>query len=145
MKVKKLEAFLLVGMLFLSQSIPAYAQMQPNAFQGTKGEVAITPQWVNVNDITLDLYFEKGEACCAGKIRTLSGTTKISATFKLERKSGTSWILEKSWSQSSSTDSLSFFGTDAVSAGYTYRFSVMADVKRNGVTETVSTSVEGYY
>lgn len=145
MKVKRLAAFLLVGMLFLSQSISAYAQMLPNSFQGTEGDVSVSPQWTNVNDITLDLYFENGEAGCSGKIRALSGSTKISATFKLERKISSGWAFEKSWSQSSSTNSLSFFGTDAVSSGYTYRLSVTADVTRSGVTETVSTSVEGNY
>lgn len=145
MRIKKMAAFLLVGMLLLTQGITANAQMTSNAFQSKEGVVSISPQWTNVNDITLDLYFEDGEAGCSGKIRALSGTTKISAIFKLERKSGTSWILEKSWSQSSSTNSLSFFGTDAVVAGYTYRLSVTADVTRNGVTETVRTSIQGDY
>ncbi|MDF2486139.1 MAG: hypothetical protein K0R46_2307 [Herbinix sp.] len=145
MKVKRLAAFLLGGTLFLAQSISAQAQMPSTALQGIEGDVSISPQWTNVNDITLDLYFENGEAGCSGKIRALSGTTKISATFKLERKISSGWALEKSWGQSSSTDSLSFFGTDAVLPGYTYRLSVTADVTRNGMTETVSTSVEGYY
>ncbi len=144
MGIKRMAAFLLAGMLFFTQGITANAQMMPNAFQGTEDVVFISPQWTNVNDITLDLYFENGEAGCSGKIRALSGTTKISAAFTLERKSGTSWILEKSWSQSSSTNSLSFFGTDAVASGSTYRLSVTANVTRNGVTETASTSVEGY-
>lgn len=136
---------MLVGMLSLIPSISANAQMPPISIQGTEGVVSISPQWTNVNDITLDLYFENGEAGCSGKIRAVSGTTKISATFTLERKSGTNWVLEKSWRQSSSTDSLSFFETDAVAAGYTYRLSVTADVTRNGMTETVSTSVQGVY
>lgn len=145
MKIKKLATFLFVGTLFLSQSISAQAQVSPIVFQGFAGEVSISPQWINVNDITLDLYFENGEAGCSGIIRALSGTSKISATFKLERKISSGWALEKSWSKSSSTNSLSFFETDAVSSGYTYRLSVSANVIRNGVTETVSTSVEGNY
>lgn len=145
MKGKILAAFLLVGMLFLTQSISAQAQMPSTAFQGIEGDVTISPQWTNVNDIALDLYFENGDAGCSGQIRALSGTTKISATFKLERKISSGWLLEKSWSKSSSTNSLSFFETDTVSSGYTYRLSVTADITRNGVTETVNTSVEGYY
>ena len=134
----------MAGMLF-AQSISANAQVPFNVYQGTEGVTDISLQWTNVNDITLDLYFEDGEAGCSGEIRALSGTTKISATFTLERKSGTTWILEKSWSRSSNTNSLSFFGTDAVMAGFTYRLSVTANVTRNGVTETVSTSVQGKY
>lgn len=137
--------FLLVGLIFLSQSILAYAQMSPNEFKGNESKGSISPQWDNVNDITLDLYFENGDACCTGKIRALSGTSKITAIFKLERKSSSGWVLEKSWGESSTTKSLSFFETDSVSSGYTYRICVTADVTRNGVTETVSTLVEGKY
>ena len=66
-------------------------------------------------------------------------------TFKLERKRLFGWSLEKSWSKSSREESLSFFGTDAVTKGYTYRLSVTAKVTTNGVTETVTTSVQGKY
>lgn len=145
MKIKKKVSLLLITMLLSAQMITAYAQLPLDVYQAVEGEVDISPLWINVNDITLDLYFENGEAGCSGIIRALSGTTKISAIFKLERKSGTSWVLEKSWSQSSSTNILSFFGTDAVVAGYTYRFSVTADVTRNGAIETVNTSVQGSY
>jgi len=34
---------------------------------------------------------------------------------------------------------------DAIEKGYTYHLSVTAKVTRNGVTETVNTSVEGKY
>lgn len=145
MRIKRMAALFLIGMLFMIQGISANAQVPLNVSQCIEGEVSISPQWTNVNDITLDLYFENGEAGCSGKIRALSGTTKISAIFKLERKISSGWALEKSWSKSSDTSSLSFFETDAVSSGYTYCLSVTADVTRYGVTETVSTSVEGYY
>lgn len=143
MKDKRLAAFLLGVMLLLAQSISAHAEVLPSVFQGAEESVSISPLWTNINDIQLDLYFENGNACCAGIIDALSGTTKITATFTLERKTASRWSLEKSWSQSSSTNSLSFFGTDAVSSGYTYRLSVTTNVTRNGVTETASTSVEG--
>lgn len=145
MRIKRLAAFLLSGMLFLSQSISTQAQVPPTELQSNISDVSISPQWTNVNDVTLDLYFENGEACCSGIIRALSGTSKISATFKLERKNASGWTLVKSWSKSSSTNSLSFFETDAVTSGFTYRLRVSADVKRNGVTETISNSVEGNY
>ena len=145
MKVKRLAVFLLAGVISLSQSNSVHAQMQPNSFRGSEDITPISPKWVNTNDITLDLYFDSGEACCSGMIRALSGTTRINATFKLERKNSSGWAFEESWSQSSNTNSLSFYDTEAVSLGYTYRLSVTADVTRYGETETVSTSVEGYY
>lgn len=145
MKAKLLVASLLVGMLFQFLNISAYTQMPPNAFQEFNSSATISPLWANVNDISLDLYFENGEACCAGMIRALSGTTRISATFKLERKTTSGWVLERSWSKTTSTNTLSFFKTDSVSSGYKYRLSVIANVTRNGVTEKVSASVESKY
>ena len=93
----------------------------------------------------LDLYFVNGKAKCVGIINGISDTSKTSATFKLERKGLAWWSLENSWSTSSKGASLSFYETDTVAKGYTYRLSVTAKVTANGVTETVNTSVEGKY
>ena len=146
MKIKKVATFLLIGMLFLNQSIPVFAEMSPNVSQDIVDvKVPITPQWINTNDVKLDLYFVNGKAECVGIINGISGTSNISATFKLERKESLGWSLENSWSTSSKGATLSFYKTDAVAKGYTYRLSVTAKVTRNGVTEIVNTSVEGKY
>lgn len=145
MKIKKMATFLLIGMLFLNQSIPAFAEMSPNVSQDIVGvKVPMTPQWINTNDVKLDLYFVNGKAECVGVINGISGTSNITATFKLERKGLLGWSLENSWSKNSKGESLSFYETYAVTKG-TYRLSVTAKVTRNGVTETVNTSVEGKY
>ena len=102
-------------------------------------------KWTNTNDVKLDLYFVNGKAECVGIINRISGTSNISATFKLERKGLLGWSLVNSWSKSSKGESLSFFETNAVVKGYTYRLSVTAKVTGNGITETVNTSVEGKY
>ena len=143
MKIKKVVTFLLIGMLFLNLSIPAFAEMPPKVSIGV--ETPITPQWTNTNDVKLDLYFVNGKAECVGIINGISGTSNISATFKLERKGVLGWSLENSWNENSKGESMSFYETDAVTKGYTYRLSVTAEVTRNGVTETVNTSVEGKY
>jgi hypothetical protein len=119
--------------------------MSPNVAKDVAIEAPITPQWVNTNDVRIDLYFVNGKAECLGIINGISGTSNISATFKLERKGLLGWSLENSWSTSSKGASLSFYETDAVAKGYTYRLSVTARVTTNGVTETVNTSVEGKY
>lgn len=93
----------------------------------------------------LDLYIVNGKAECVGIINGNSDTSNITATFKLERKRLLGWSLENSWSTSSKGTSLSFYETDAVAKGYTYRLSVTANVTANGVTETVNTSIEGKY
>jgi hypothetical protein len=64
----KMMAFLLVGTFFVVQGIPAYAEVLPNSSQSVESNISISPMWTSINDITLDLYFEGGEACCAGKI-----------------------------------------------------------------------------
>ena len=145
MRIKKLVTFLLMGILFLNQSTTTFAEISPNETQDIGTEISIAPLWENTNDVKLDLYFANGNAECVGIINGISGTSNISATFKLERKGLLGWSLEKSWNKSSKSDSLSFFETDAVAKGYTYRLSVAAKVTRNGVTETVNTSVEGNY
>ena len=77
MKIKKLAAFLLIGMLFLSQSIPTFAEVSQNAVQGVGPQIPITPLWENTNDVKLDLYFENGMAECVGIINGISGTSNI--------------------------------------------------------------------
>ena len=144
MKIKKVATFLVIGMLFLNQGIPVFAEVSPNVVQDVGVEAPITPMWDNTNDVTLDLYFANGNAECVGIVNGVSGTSNISATFKLERKGLLGWSLEKSWSKNSKGESLSFYETYAVTKG-TYRLSVTAKVTRNGVTETVNTSVEGKY
>lgn len=102
MKIKNVATFLLIGMLFLNRSIPAFAEMLPNVSQDIVGVKApITPQWTNTNDVKLDLYFVNGKAECIGIINGISGTSNISATFRLERKGLFGWSLENSWSTSS--------------------------------------------
>ena len=145
MKIKKVATFLVIGILLLNQSIPSFAEKSPNVVEGVGVESLVTPMWENTNDVVLDLYFTNGQAECVGLINGVSGTSNISATFKLERKKLFGWSLENSWSKNSAGESLSFYETDAVTKGYTYRLSVTAKVTKNGVTETVNTSVEGKY
>ena len=101
MKVKKVVMFLLIGMLFSNQSIPVFAEVMPNVVQDDGVETQISPMWDNTNDVVLNLYFANNEAECVGIINGISGTSNISATFKLERKVLFGWSLEKSWSKSS--------------------------------------------
>lgn len=145
MKIRRGVTFLIIGILFLNLSIPALAEKPSGVRQGIGIEAPITPQWTNTNDVVLDLYFANGKAECVGIINGISGTSNISATFRLERKGLLGWSLENSWIKSSKGESLSFFETKAVTKGYIYRLSVTAKVTRNGVTETVNTSVEGKY
>lgn len=141
MNDNKILTLIFVAMLFMSQSISNHAYNPDYSVLLLESNNIISPQWVNVNDINLNFYIENGEANCSGKIRALSGTTNIAATFKLERKTPSEWVLEKTWSRSSSTTTLSFFETFSVLTGHKYRLSVTAKVTRNGVIEDINESV----
>ena len=108
--------------------------------------IVITPFWENANDITLGLSFSDGEAVCSGIIGGKSGTTSISATFKLEQKTLFGWSVVKTWNESVKGSLLTFSGRTSVTKGNIYRLSVSATVVRNGTSETVSgTPVEKTY
>lgn len=144
MKTKKMAIFYMAIVLLLMSNTTVFAQTASSPLKEFSGEIPITPQWTNTNNIWLDLYFDDNQAECSGIIAGVSGTSSITATFKLERKSILGWSLEKSWDKSSNTDTLTFYGADAVSKG-TYRLSVTAKVTKDGKTETVSTSVESKF
>ncbi|MCL2320990.1 MAG: hypothetical protein FWC47_02660 [Oscillospiraceae bacterium] len=142
MKKKSLIVLLLILAFTLPQCIKAFATT--DIVQPLGAYVPITPLWTNVNNITLGLSFNSGQATCTGVIRGITGTTKINATFYLERSSSYGWTLVKSWSVSSMSSTLSFSDNCAVTSGV-YQLRVVADVTANGLTEQVSTSYQNMY
>lgn len=147
MKLKKIVVILLSVIFIIPQNIPVSASAQglPGTGQDSSINMSITPCWVNVNSITLDLSFSSGQAHCYGRILAARGTTAINATFTLERKCSYGWTVANTWSRSSVTDSLTFYTTNVAYERFEYRFSVTATVIRNGVYEVVSSSVEATY
>ncbi len=140
MKIKKIVVFLAILMLIFNQSIFAFEDTSPIVNQLETRKV-IKPMWNNTNDVSLDLYFTDDNAECVGKIEGITGTSNISATFKLERKGLFGWMFEDSWTKIVNGQSLSFYGARAFTKG-TYRLSVTAKVTVNEVVETVNTSVQ---
>jgi hypothetical protein len=140
MKIKKMVVFLAILILIFNQSIFAFADTPPIVNQLETRKV-IEPMWNNTNDVSLDLYFTDDNAECVGKVEGITGTSNISATFKLERKGLLGWTVENSWTKSVKGKSLSFYGSTPVTKG-TYRLSVIAKVTVGEVTETVNTSVQ---
>lgn len=144
MKIARPVAIVLAATLLLSQNVHAaqessHLHILPFAFE-------ITPMWVNTNDVKLELGFANGSAQCTGRVTGNIGTSKITATFILERKnSNGTYSFEKSWSESVNGRTLTFSDTYAVTKGYTYRLSVTATVTKDEVTETISTNVESRF
>ena len=149
MKVKRVVALFFIIIMLFAQGIPVSAQKAINDTGvieiGIGDDFIITPDWVNVNNIRLNLSLSNGTINCVGVIDGVSGTTSISATFTLERKTLFGWSTVETWESSSNSSSLVFSGTASGSRGNTYRLSVVAVVVRNGNSETVRTSVEGSF
>ncbi|MCL2051541.1 MAG: hypothetical protein FWG91_07435 [Lachnospiraceae bacterium] len=139
----KLAAFVLMGMFLIIQSFPAHAKAPPNLSQATNAYMPIMPLSDNVNSISLTISNSSGKAACSGAIFAATGTTSIKATFKLEKKVGSSWSHEKTWTKDSTSSVLTFSDSShSISAGSTYRLTLTAVVVRNGKSETVSASTE---
>ena len=142
---KKLARLMIFGLALIMLAVPMSAQASQSAEQILNDYQIVTPNWENVNNISLDLYFQNGQAKCVGIVRGAVGTTSINATFTLERRTLFGWSRVASWDRSSTTSTLTFHGAAAASRGNTYRFSVTATVVRNGVSETVTTSVQNTF
>ena len=145
MNVKKVIVLGSMALLLSSQGI-----VGPMAIQAAEemrvGSTDNILRWANASRVAVDLSFDGGKAECTGIVYGKSGTTKISATFTLERKNANgTYTHVTSWYTSTSGLSLNFFEATSVSSGYTYRLKVSASVTCNGTTETVSTSVERSY
>jgi hypothetical protein len=103
----------------------------------------VRPFWTNADQIDLGLAFSGTTASCEAKITGITGTTKIVASFVLERKSGGTYAVVKTFpTKTAYSEVLRFSGTYTVTAGYTYRLSVSAVVTRNGTDETVTSWTE---
>ena len=106
--------------------------------------IVIQPFWTNASEVNPKLSFDGTTATCSAIVKGFSGTTKITATAKLGRKTGTStYTTVKTWSDLSVNGAtLTFSDTYTVTKGYTYRLTISADVTRNGTTESVSNWIE---
>lgn len=104
---------------------------------------APTPRYNTTLSCDPQISISGTTATCSFRVKALSGT-KISATMKLYRVSGSSETLLKTWDTQSGTTSLSYSGTCSVSKGYTYKVTV--DVTADGpggydsISETASTT-----
>jgi hypothetical protein len=100
-------------------------------------------RWDNVSDIGTVLSFDGTTAVCTATIDGYSGTTKISAIYQLQRKSGTTYTTIKTWTSSGTREYLDWSDEYTVTRGYTYRLKVTATVTIDGVAETATGWVNG--
>ncbi len=134
MKAKKTVALsLALALLICIISIPVTAA----PIQGI-----VTPQWTNTSTVECKLGFTGRVASCVAQVTGNSGTTKIESVLTLYKKNGTSWDYVTSWSQNSTTQSVTYSKTYKVDSAGTYKLTIDATVYRNGTGEPVSKSVE---
>lgn len=145
--MKKKKVFVILGVIavaIFSLGTPSLAADELELANPTSGMYnLIGPLWNDTIKPNLWLSIQGSTVNCDGTIKGLTGTTKIDATFRLEKKGWFGWSEVNSWNRTSYSDYLSFSGSAGAESGATYRFSVVAAVTRNGRTETVSSSVEG--
>jgi hypothetical protein len=128
-------AFLLFAALLLC-SFGANAWAASELPGGGGGEGAAAPLRASASGVLASLSFSGTTAMCSASVEGYSGTTKISASYELQRKSGSSYATVKSWTASANDYWLDWSQNHAVTKGCTYRLYVTAKVTRNGTTET---------
>ncbi len=143
--MKKFFSIILVMLLVLSfnSTVLAESIIDLRNEDNLDGYDLIVPMWNESATPDVQIHVNGNSVICIGTVRGLPGTSKISATFRLEKKGWFGWSEVASWDRTSYSDYLSFSGSSTAESGATYRFSVVATVTRNGSTETVSSLVEG--
>jgi len=109
-----------------------------------KANDVIVPYWTNTESIKLDLNFSGKRADCSALVIGKMGTSKITATVKLQRKnSNGTYTTVKTWSNLQTNGTVfSFSQSYNVTRSYTYRLVINATVYKDGSSENVSQQVE---
>ena len=137
-KKRAISILLAAFLLFAAIPMTAYAAL-PSAEAEADVEPPVT-RFANISSITVTLTITSGTATCKGTIVGFAGTTKISATYTLQRKpAGGSYSDYKPWPPKTVYGpALTFSETQSVPSGYTYRLKCDAIVTRNGIDEKVT-------
>jgi hypothetical protein len=136
MKSKRKYMSLLLALIFtIAIQTPTISNSMSEAT--TVQYIPIQPLWQNVSTATVTLTISGTTAHCSTTIIGLTGTTRISATMRLERTDGTT---VRTWSQTVNGSRLTMIESNAITANGSYRLRVDATVVRNGVSESISIS-----
>lgn len=130
MRLRRTVAFSLALSLLIVLFLPMSAKAEETTF---------APFYVNTYSVRCNLSFSGELAECAAVAQGHSGTTKVSGTMTLQRKNSNGTYTDiKSWSASENSYVMFIDKSWFVERGYYYRLYFVADVTRNGTTETVS-------
>lgn len=127
MNAKKMSMLVFSLVLAVSMMASPVLAVQPEAAVSSDTNVIITPFWTNTASAQANISCSSQTLKPSTYILATKSSTYISGTLYLEKKSGSSWQTETSWSISgtgSLTASKSYKGT----AGTTYRARVAVSV-----------------
>lgn len=133
--LRKLVALLIAVLLLCSSGTLASASSLRQNKEPTR--------WINTSTIVSCLTFNGTTASCTVSVDGFKGTTRISATYELQLKIGSTYSTVKTWTASANAEYLDWNDSYSVAKGYTYRLYVTANVTRNGTTETANGWTEG--
>ncbi len=143
-KTKKLFSLLMAIVLSFAVAVPALAA--PEAAIPALGGGIMMPMWDNTAVLNVGLSFSGTKAICGAVVIGEEGVTQITGSGVLARRnSDGTYTTVKTWSGLVANDDyLGFDGSYYVTSGYTYRFTFMAIVIKDGVGEYVSGYHEAY-
>lgn len=138
MVTKKKEVMSVLSLLIVLISITnTYATSKATEIQR-----GILPNWQNTSDITVALTINNEKAVLSTAIEGKRNVNKITAVALLERRNsnGTYTEIERWDNLISYSSNLDWTATRYVKKGYTYRFTIIATIYKDGVGETISGS-----
>jgi hypothetical protein len=135
LRVKRKGFCVLLVLVLAFTAVP----LQAVTAQSASNPIEIMPFWSNINSIVPSMTISSGTATCTVQVLGFSGTTNISVATTLQRRNtnGT-WTNVRTWNSSTANSFLTWSGTNAATAGNTYRLRIVATVTRNGTTETAT-------
>jgi len=101
----------------------------------------IQPLWSNLQSIALSMSRSNNVVTSSSTVIGEPGTTRITASFTLERWENNRYQQVDTWSASSNSAALLNTRTTSNCPAGTYRLRVTVTVTRNGTTETVPDSL----
>ena len=127
-------------MLFGVAQVNAGARASYDDVEQFTEPIYVAPFWDNIWSISLGLSRSGGNVNWSGDVVGFPGTTRITATFTLERVDDFGrFAFVNSWSHSTNSAVLMASGSTPGAVG-TYRLTITTTVTRHGINETVTLS-----
>ena len=105
-----------------------------SAYEGSK--TTITPRWVSIYSINLDMAFDEEGGTVAAVATKKSGASLIEGTLYLYKLVNGEWVYMDEWYRSKAIGTLGISGDCVSESGVTYKGVFTVTAYANGVPET---------